>query len=57
MARCDCAEDVRLYRNLLALMPYAVHVQKVVLPAKPRPTAVVYYRPSSRRPGRLLGWW
>lgn len=47
-------DDLRLYRNLLALLPFAVRTRRVVF--VPPPTSVVYYKPARRKPGRHLGW-
>jgi hypothetical protein len=47
--------DLRLYRNLLALLPYAVRVRKVADIPRQR-SSVVYFRPSRAKPGRHLGW-
>lgn len=56
MPGCDCAEELRLYRNLLALLPYTVRVQKVVVTPRPNLTSVVTFQPYRRRPGRIMGW-
>jgi hypothetical protein len=47
---------MRLYRNLLALLPYTIRTRRVVYVPPQRSGAVVYFRPSARRPGRHLGW-
>ena len=52
----ELEDDLALYRNLLALMPYCVRVRTVVIPRAPEPTSVVYYRPSRRLGGKHLGW-
>src|SRR5690349_1274827 len=56
--RRQAEDDLRVYRNLLALLPYAVRVRTVILPPeKPPPlSSVVYFRPSAARAGRHLGW-
>lgn len=54
--RRQAEDDLRVYRNLLALLPYCIGVRTIVV-APPKPQdSVVYYRPSARRPGRHLGW-
>ena len=57
--RREMENDLHLYRNLLALLPYCVRVQKVLIPpqrAPSEPVSVVYFRPSRRRAGKHLGW-
>lgn len=56
--RKQAEDDLRVYRNLLALLPYAVRVRTVLLPPeKPPPlSSVVYFRPGAARAGRHLGW-
>ena len=54
--RREMESDLHLYRNLLALLPYCVRVQKVLIPpqrAPSEPVSVVYVRPSRRK---HLGW-
>ena len=56
--RRQAEDDLRVYRNLLALLPYAVRVHKVLLPPEPPPSlsSVVLFRPSRNKPGRRIGW-
>lgn len=55
--RCREADDLRLYRNLLALLPYCVRTRRVVyVPPQRTSDAVVYFKPLRDRPGRHLGW-
>lgn len=50
-------EDLRLYRNLLALLPYCVRTRRVVfVHPPPAPTSVVYFKPTRQDRGRHLGW-
>lgn len=55
--RRQAEEDLRLYRNLLALLPYCVTTRRVVtIPQQRSATSVPYCRPSHRNRGRHLGW-
>ena len=55
--RRELEDDLRMYRNLLALLPYCVRVRTVpVLPPRPRSGSVVYFQPRRGQPGRRIEW-
>lgn len=49
-------DDLRMYRNLLALLPYAVHLRPKPAQKQRAGGAVVYFRPSTRKAGRHQHW-